>query len=43
MYLVASGRIEDGIRVYRGTIMSPMILCSLIAAVTLGDVLAAAI
>jgi Flp pilus assembly protein protease CpaA len=38
--LVSSGRIEDGIRVYCGTIMSPMILAALLLSVTVGDVLA---
>lgn len=38
--LVSSGRIKDGIRVYCGTIMSPMILAALILSITVGDVLA---
>jgi Flp pilus assembly protein protease CpaA len=41
--LVADGRIKDGIRIYCGTIMSPMILAALILSVIVGDVLAAMI
>jgi Flp pilus assembly protein protease CpaA len=38
--LVSSGRIKDGIRVYCGTIMSPMILAALLLSIIVGDVLA---
>jgi Flp pilus assembly protein protease CpaA len=40
--LVASGRIADGIRVYGGVVMSPMILAAVLFSVAVGDVLSAA-